>query len=885
MMGKQVPITPGWDCHGLPIENRVRQEQPGLSNKELKKACRAYANKWIDIQREEFKRMGVLMNWKHPYLTMSYDYEASILRAFSAFVKDGYIERKNKTVPWCPFDQTVLASAEIEYQERKDPSIYVLFPFTDAVSKKLFPSISGVVNLLVWTTTPWTLPLNRAVLIKPDATYVVMEHQGIYWLVAQELADKIAQLLGIVKNVVATVSAQDILRAGPQAKHPFVVDLVVPVLGSQNVLLGEGTACVHCAPGCGPEDYETGVINNLEIYSPITPDGKYAKGIVPTELEGTSVADGQGWVIKTLEAHNALLHKTSIRHSYPHCWRCRNGLIFRATKQWFCDLSKHDLKNRVLSSIKTIKTLPENSANRLLATVEGRLEWCLSRQRVWGIPIPAIICKSCDCTYITPELIEKVAHGVEQHGIEYWDTVSTAELLPAGFGCGNCKATEFEKEQDILDVWFDSGVSHYAVLKGNKELAFPADMYAEGKDQHRGWFQSSLLTAQVIEDQPPMRTILTHGFTVDEKGRKMSKSLGNGVEPQQMIDQLGTDGLRLWVASIDYADDAVVSKVLTENVKEVFRKVRNTCRFLLSNLYDFDIKKDAVAIDQLQVIDQYAMQELFYFNARMLRAYNNYELTSLFQQLAEYCSVNLSAFYLDIIKDRLYVEKANGKARRSAQTACWHILDTLTRLMAPILSFTAEQISDLYQKDKKNSIHLQTFNTLPDIWKLLAQKNSSLRTDVDLANVTQIDMRLIEKINQLNAVVEHESEWAILKEVRSAVLKAIEGLREKGIIKHSLEARVTLYINQSEQGLEPLTHLFAELDHVHQTVQEFFKEFFIVSQVVIATSAQELPQSAVPGLYVGVEQAHGVKCPRCWNWDVTDHPDNLCARCQRVLTV
>ncbi|MFZ5954532.1 MAG: isoleucine--tRNA ligase [Candidatus Dependentiae bacterium] len=854
MQGKQVPITPGWDCHGLPIELKVSQENPGLAPAELKKACRAYAQKWIDTQKEEFKRLGVLMDWDRPYLTMSYAYESDILRAFGFFVEGGYIERKNKTVPWCPACQTVLASAEIEYHERKDPSIYVLFPLENRVVETVLPTLTGkTVNFLVWTTTPWTLPLNRAVLIKPGARYVVLRlPDEKYIIVTKQLADKIATMLEVSKEIVAEFSSEQLIEFGAYAHHPFVEGLRVPVILSDTVLLEDGTACVHCAPGCGPEDYEVGVRNNLEIYSPITPAGTYDKGINPAELQGMSVTDGQIWVIKKLAEQGKLLYKTTIRHSYPHCWRSRDGLIFRATKQWFCDLERNGLKEKALKEIEQIVTLPEKSGNRLHAAIEGRLEWCLSRQRIWGVPIPALLCTTCDHTYITKEFVDKVADKVKEQGIEYWDTVELSELVTNDFACPVCKGTNFVKEKDILDVWFDSGISHYAVLNKKYGLSFPADVYAEGKDQHRGWFQSSLLTGLVIEGTAPMRTIVTHGFTVDEQGRKMSKSLGNVVSPQQMIDQLGTDGLRLWVSSIDCSGDAVISAKLIENVKEVFRKIRNTCRFLLSNLYDFDIAKDAISFDKMEAFDRYAVHIVQEINDKTINQYNDFDFTAVFHTLGDYCATELSSFYLDIIKDRLYVEQADGHLRRSAQTSCWYILDTLTKMMAPILSFTAEQVSDLYQKNKKESIHLQSF--------------------AQLSEVIPADDQM------------QDHEWDLLKKVRSAVLKAIEGLRQAGIIKHSLEAQIALHLDYDMSHLSLIKHFVDRLVKNNQSPEQFFKEFFIVSSVSLRNKPTDLQETDMVGVWVHVAKAEGTKCPRCWNWEVTDNEYGLCKRCQKVLT-
>ncbi len=894
MLGKQVPVTPGWDCHGLPIELKVTKENPGLSREALKKACRAYAQKWVDIQRDEFKELGVLMDWAHPYLTMNFGYEASVLRAFGKLVEQDYIERANKTVPWCPSCQTVLASAEIEYQERKDPSIYVLFPLEQKITDKFFPTLSGkTVNFLVWTTTPWTLPLNRAVLLKPDANYVVLAtNNNKYIIVGKKRADQLCELFGIEKNIIQEFNVQDLFALGPWAQHPFINDLLVPVILDDSVALDEGTACVHSAPGAGPQDYEVGIKNDLVIYSPVNPAGIYTEEVEPKELVGKSVTEGQGWVIKKLAQEGKLLFKTSIRHSYPHCWRCHHGLIFRATKQWFCDLSKGELKEKTLKAIDTIEMLPDTSKNRFKATLEGRLEWCLSRQRIWGIPIPALICQDCDFTYISKELIEHVADHVEQSGVEWWDTATLQDIIPQGFTCPSCNRANFKKEQDILDVWFDSGVSHFAVLVKNPNLRFPANIYLEGKDQHRGWFQSSLLTSMAIEKEPCMRAIVTHGFTVDEQGHKMSKSRGNVVSPQEMINKLGTDGLRLWASSIDCRGEAVVSDILLRNVQEVFRKIRNTCRFLLSNIYDFSIENDAIDIERMQVIDKYALQELLLVNYEVVQAYVDYDFTEVFHRLSSYCAVNLSSFYLAIIKDRLYVEKANGQKRRSAQTACWYILDTLTRLMAPVLSFTAEQVSDCYQQNKTESIHLQQFADLAPLWELFtkqikheAQLISKKVPELfkDVLQERGVTVELFIKTEKRTISPEQESIWYLLKKIRSALLKAIELKREKGLIKDSLEAKLIVYFGPDAPFAQLLHVFFKELDDANESVEEFFKEFLIVSRFDMVTGTDNLHETELKGLWVKVEKAPGEKCPRCWQWDITDHPDLLCNRCQKVI--
>jgi isoleucyl-tRNA synthetase len=843
MSGKHVPVIPGWDCHGLPIELKVTQEQKFETRADLQKACRVYAQKWIDIQREEFKKLGIFMRFDKPFTTMDFSYEAKILRAFGQFVQQGFIAKKLKTVPWCASCQTVLANAEIEYAERKDPSLYVPFPFDQSISDALFPVATGrQVSLLVWTTTPWTLPLNRAVVLHPGASYCLVEMNGKLVILGKELVEKVAAIASTSAKILQTFVAEEII--GKKVMHPFIEGLLVPVIGDGFVSLEDGTACVHSAPGCGPEDYEVGVKNNLEIYSPLSSDGKYTSEILPAELNGMSVVGGQIWVIKKLAELDRILFKQSIRHSYPHCWRCHQGLIFRATSQWFCELSKHDLKDRALEAISKLTMYPETGKNRFSATLQGRLEWCLSRQRTWGVPIPALNCQKCGHVFTSPELIEITAQGVAKSGIEFWDKVDAKDL--GTYACSSCAHTKFNKEFDILDVWFESGVSHYAVLYENPEQQFPADMYLEGKDQHRAWFQSSLLTALVLEKCAPMHEIVTHGFTVDAQGKKMSKSVGNVVTPDQIISQIGTDGLRLWVASNDYDSDPTVSELLLKNVSEVQRKIRNTCRFLLSNLYDFNFEKDGIAVQNLFAVDKQALVGLHEFNQAMQAAYRERKAVAAFAMMADYCAKNLSSLYLDVVKDRLYVEKADSLARRSAQTVCYQILDTLTKAMAPILSFTAEQVFDHYKSEHMDSIHLQTF-----------AKTQSVPSSAELA-----------------------AAWQGLERIRNLVLKSLEEQRALGAVRHSLDARVALCITAEFGEFKQITQFLNQLSG--QSAIDFFKEYFIVSQVEL----QEQPESmscVAAGIYLSVSQARGAKCPRCWQWSQNCTGDNLCHRCVQVL--
>jgi isoleucyl-tRNA synthetase len=880
MMGCHTPIKPGWDCHGLPIEHKVSGENPGASRAHLQQLCREYAQKWIDVQRTEFKRLGIIMDWQHPYITMDHGYEAATIRAFGEFVAQNCIERKNKTVPWCPSDQTVLASAEIEYKDRKDPSVYALFRLNTKTATALFPNVDGPIDLIVWTTTPWTLPLNRAVMLKPKTEYAVVEIEGNYYLLAQERAAAIAELKNVNKNVIASVNSEKLADA--LVHHPFIADLHVPIILDEEVGLSDGTAVVHCAPGCGPIDYEIGVKNDLEIYSPITTDGKYADGIEPKELKGMPVADGQIWVIKKLHELGRLFHKANITHSYPHCWRCHSPLIFRATPQWFFNLNKDNVKERSVQAINGIEFHPEQGKNFLKATVEHRWEWCLSRQRAWGTPIPALLCHDCDYAFTSQEFINKVADQVAKEGIEYWTRVPLEGVLPKELTCARCNTSNFYKETDILDVWFDSGISHYAVLLPEKQ--FPADLYLEGIDQHRGWFQSSLLTSMILEETPAMKGIMTHGFTVDGKGQKMSKSLGNVIAPQEIIDKLGTDGLRLWVASIGNDGDAVVSDRVLTTVAEVYRKIRNTCRGLLMNLYDYDHEKDKVAVEDLPAFDQAILRELFAFNEQLIRYYADYQPTRVFHELADYCSNDISSYYLDIAKDRLYCDQADGHARRSAQTTIYYILDTLVRLIAPVMSFTAELLADEYQGKERESIHLQHFAVLHEVGEFL-HSQSARAMPIDFMPKTYVG-HLPETIHALNSsmyIAEQEELWTLLREIRKALLKKLEELREKGIIHHSLEAKLRVYCAPELKQYGLLQKFQEFLRHKDESFESFLKEYMIVSQVEVVNSANDLEETIVEGVFASAYHADGHKCPRCWKWESNNNPNNLDNRCYQVI--
>lgn len=835
LSGKRVSFRPGWDCHGMPIEIKVAAETEGdlrtTDPVTFKKKCREYALGWKQTQEEQFKALGIWSQWEKPYLTMTPSYEADILRSLASFVDDGYIERKGKTVPWCFSCQTVLANAEIEYADRKDPSCFILFEGHNLSLSCVPEGITA--GFLIWTTTPWTIPLNRAVVLHPNATYAVVQlDDSRAAIVGADLVEKLTETFDRELSVLGTLHSSELV--GSKAQHPLVDELQVPIISDDAVSITDGTACLHSAPGCGPEDYLMGVKNGLEIFSPLSPDGKYTEGIAPAELEGMSITDGQWWSLKQLKERGALVHKASIKHSYPHCWRCHNGLMFRATDQWFCNLSKNTLVERAQGALNSISFVPSWGKNRLEAFLEHRTEWCISRQRSWGVPIPALFDAESGQAHISASFIRGIADRVAKEGIEYWDRVTIAELRAEGLipkPLASLPDEQIAKETDILDVWFDSGVSHRAAVE-NDGQALPVDMYLEGSDQHRGWFQSSLLTAMALNGKPQTQAIVTHGFVVDEKGHKMSKSRGNVVDPLKVIKKYGADVLRLWCASVDYERDVPISEKMLGQVAESYRKLRNTCRFLLSNLYDFNPDADAVALDHLRAIDAYAVAQAYRLNTKIQEQYAQYSFAQAVQMLTRYCTVDLSAQYLDISKDRLYVERADSHARRSAQTAQYHILQILNRLIAPLLVYTADDVyASVPYEQEEASVHLSRFVAHADV------------------AAGSVDM------------------WQQLHALREEILRAIEGEREKGNIKHSLEASVVCGTAQYADALSELKTLLGE-----QSLEAFFKEWCIVSSFALSTECE-----------TAVTHASGMKCPRCWHWSESLHEDGLCARCEDIV--
>lgn len=853
MAGYNVSFIPGWDCHGLPIELKVvgQEGAASASRSELISHCRTYAASWIATQEESLRRIGIWAEWENKYLTMAPDYEGSIVESFGVLYEKGFIERKHKTVPWCPSCQTVLATAEIEYADRKDPSCYILFPLSTSDQEKYFSEYAvSEISLLIWTTTPWTIPLNRAVVLHPSATYHLVQ-----------IDEKRACIVGdaglslFTENTILGQFSSDFFT-GITLNHPLT-GRITPIIFDESVVLTEGTACVHSAPGCGPEDYVLGIKNNLEIYSPISPAGTYTADIIPAELAGKPVSDGQGYVMAKLIESGHLLSKQSITHSYPHCWRCRNGLIFRATQQWFCNLTHKDLQKKAVAALETISFVPAWGKQRLTAFVGTRPEWCVSRQRTWGIPIPALLNKETGAAYTSGIFIKYVAHQIAQAGIEWWDTVSLDSLLDLPVSPVPQVILEKErpllvKEYDILDVWFDAGVSHTAVME-KRGFKLPVDLYLEGSDQHRGWFQSATLTSLILHDKMPMKTIMTHGFIVDAKGYKMSKSRGNGISPQEICTKYGSDVLRLWVASVDYERDVALSEGLLTQTTELYRKLRNTLRFLLANLVEFNQATDTIPFDKLRTIDRYASERISELNEEAQVLYAQHKYAALCSLLGTFSSSFLSALYFDMCKDTLYVAHKESHVRKSVQTVLAFALTVMTRLIAPILVYTAEDVYAHTPLLKQNdSIHLERF------------------------------------IPARTGGVAQAQWWEILHTMRTITLRAIEQKRASGELKHSLEAAVIISIDPTSSWASEYADFCLWLKQNNETEQEFLRDWYIVSSCTRRPVSPEselfYTDNELRGFAVSVSHAEGAKCPRCWHWSDDRHEDNLCTRCIKVLT-
>jgi len=843
-MGFNSHYVPGWDCHGLPIEHQVDKElgpaKATMSKTEIRKKCRAFAEQFIDIQRAEFKRLGVLGQWEDPYLTMAYDYEATIVRELAKFAVSGAVYRGKKPVYWCSTCVTALAEAEVEYHDHVSPSIFVKFPMIDDLSAE-YPALKGKkVFVVIWTTTPWTIPANLAVAFHPEFEYVAAEApNGEVYILAEDMADGVLASFGIKDyKVLATFAGKAF--EGKKARHPIYDRPSVGILADY-VTLEAGTGIVHTAPGHGQEDYESGLKYGLDIYAPVDDHGRFTKDV---ELfAGKFVFDTNDEVIAKLKELGMLLGRSDYSHQYPSCWRCKNPIVFRSTPQWFISMETTGLRKQALSEIDRVRWIPKWGRERIYGMIENRPDWCISRQRSWGVPITFFYCAECGQEIMDEKSLARVADFVEKEGADAWFERSIEELAAPGLACPKCKGTRFKKEEDILDVWFDSGVSYAAVCEKRPSLKPQPDMYLEGSDQHRGWFHSSLLASVGTRGRAPYREVLTHGFLVDGDGRKMSKSMGNFIAPEEVIAKFGAEVLRLWVSAEDYRDDIRISQEILQRQSEAYRRIRNTARFILGNLYDFDPKKDAVPGSEMEEIDRFILIKFTRLAKRVIEAYTEFDFHVIYHSIHNFCTVMLSAFYLDILKDRLYTEPPASKKRRAAQSAMHIVLSGMTRLMAPILSFTAEEIWEVLPGGgKEESVHLAAFPAVDE--SLLDEK--------------------------LEAV------WDRIIEIREQVQKVLEAARRDKVIGHSLDAAVTLAAAGKEKDL--LNNYAAELSDV-----------FIVSRVDVADAAPAgaVKSETVPGLSVAVAKAAGQKCPRCWNYteDIgTDaaHPE-ICGSCAANL--
>jgi isoleucyl-tRNA synthetase len=846
MVGHYAPYVPGWDCHGLPIETQVEKELGGKGKvppAEFRQRCRAYATKYVEQHKRDFKRLGVFGQWNDPYLTMSHEYEATIASAFLDFMEKGYVYRGRKPVYWCIHDNTALAEAEVEYEDHTSPSIWVTFRVAGGGSGEA-AKIGSDVSAVIWTTTPWTIPHNRALAFHPDFEYAVVQTEKGKLLLA---ADRVTALQADCElrraDLLGTYKGKDF--EGMKFQHPFL-PIQVPGLLAEYVTLDQGSGIVHTAPGHGADDFVSGQKYGLDIYAPIDDRGVYLEGL--PEYKGKDVFTANPIVVKLLADRGALLANHPYKHSYPHCWRCHNPVIFRATEQWFVKMDQagkgrtKTFRQEALDEIHTVTWIPSWGEDRMYEMIEDRPDWCVSRQRFWGTPIIVFYCDACGTRLEDFTALRNVIRWFEKEGADAWYKHSPEELLPPGTKC-SCGATRWRKENDILDVWFDSGSSHLAVLKGKE---WPADVYLEGPDQYRGWFHSSLLIAVGVRDKAPYRGVVTHGWTLDEQGRPMSKSLGNVVLPAEICEKWGADLLRLWVASQEYQADVKMSERVMTQLSEAYRKIRNTFRFALSNLNGFDPSRDALPNGQLDEMDQWMLERTADLVKRCREWYAAYEFHRIYHAIHDFCVVDLSAFYYDVLKDRLYTKAPKNKSRRSGQTAVWRITSAMVRLAAPILVFTAEEIWKYLPKaaDEPDSVHIALF-----------PEEQELRTGIAPAKANI---------------------WELLGKVRGEVLKALEIARnEKKLINSGLEAKVLL--NADLELKAKLKHYLPQLPAL-----------FIVSQVeLINAGSGDYKSEVLPNLEVTVQRADGKKCERCWNYSThvgeNSRYPTICERCSEAI--
>jgi isoleucyl-tRNA synthetase len=842
MAGFDSPYVPGWDCHGLPIEHKVVKElgskAASMSHAEIRSLCHADATKWVDVQRTQFRRLGVMGDWDNPYLTLDPRYEAGILDVLADLVEGGYVVRQLKPIHWCMTDRTALAEAELEYHEETTDSIYVNFPMVSGVPESWREASAALPwHAMIWTTTPWTLPANVAIAVHPDLEYAGIRYvdpatnQVVHSIVAAELATKVMGLRGIEFTEVGRCRGKDLEHA--RYRHPFI-NRTSPLVLAGYVSVADGTGLVHTAPGHGAEDYQTGRVYQLPVLSPVNESGRFTSE-APEWLTGQPVLIANRTIIDRLKESSHLYHQQALSHSYPHCWRCKKPVIFRATEQWFIAVDHDELRARTLGAIGQVRWLPEWGRTRIEAMVSLRPDWCISRQRSWGVPIPALGCAGCQAQLLTAATVRHFRDLFRKEGSDAWFTTPVEQLLPAGLACPECGGTAFRKEGDILDVWFDSGSSHRVVLAGEFALGYPAFMYLEGSDQHRGWFQTSILTAMGSTGKAPFQTVLTHGFVVDEQGRKISKSLGNYIPADEMTVKYGADVLRLYVASMDYADDISISERGIKEMSDAYRKIRNTFRYLLGNLADYQ-QFDPARVDpaQLHEIDRWLLGQLNKVIRDAREGYERFEFYRVYQRIYQFCIVELSSFYLDVIKDRLYADAPLSPSRRAAQLVLARLHDHLTRLLAPIIPHTAEESWDYVRGEdqKPPSVHLAEFPQADTRW------------DDD----------------------SRDARWAELIGLRQQALVALEGLRKTKQIGSSQEAKVVITTNRPEHFM-PVRAELATL--------------CIVSEVEVALDLTATSES------IAAFRASGTKCERCWFY----RPDvgqsvlypTLCERCAQVV--
>ncbi|MDL2307565.1 isoleucine--tRNA ligase [Desulfovibrio sp. OttesenSCG-928-C06] len=852
MMGEASRYVPGWDCHGLPIEHKVeldlKEKKKELPAHVVRKICRDYASKWIDVQRKEFKRLGVFGTWDNPYLSMHPEYEAATAHELANFMSKGSVQRSKKPIYWCSSCRTALAEAEVEYYDHESPAIYVRFPLSDPALKDRLPMADPAnAYAVIWTTTPWTIPDNLGIAMHPEVEYQLVQAgpDNKQYVFAKELVEDCVAKFGWEAPVVLAEFKGDLLE-GLKARHPFYDRDSLVILGG-HVTTDAGTGLVHTAPGHGREDYEVGLKYGLEILSPMDDNGRFYD-TVPF-FAGMNVFEANPHVIAKLEEVGHLLHKGRIKHSYPHCWRCKNPVFFRATTQWFIMMETNDLRQKALDAIRNdVRWIPAWGEERIYNMIEFRPDWCISRQRTWGVPIVALLCEGCGEAWHDAEWMHDISDRFAKHptGCDYWFEADISEIVPKGLKCPHCAAEKWKKETDILDVWFDSGTSWAAVLEKRDDCSYPADMYLEGSDQHRGWFHSSLLASIGTRGKAPYRNVLTHGYVVDGEGKKMSKSVGNVVAPQDVIDKYGAEILRLLCSSVDYREDIRYSDEIVNRLVDAYRRIRNTCRYLLGNLHDFAPEK-LMPLNELDPLDRYALELAGAAHQRIQDAYREYEFHKVFHTMHNLCVTDLSAFYLDILKDRLYSFAPGSRERRSAQTALWFILQLIMRDMAPVMSFTAEEVFQSLPEGLKPGV--STVFAAPDI-------------DMSALNFGDAERKA----------------WETLVSVRAEVTKAIEPLRKAGEVGHALDTSVTIYADDA---------LLATLGGLKTDL----RAVFIVSQLALKPLS-EAPADAVvaeevEGLKISVAKAKGEKCARCWIYSEelggnAKYPD-VCPRCAAVL--